>query len=414
MRIGYACLPLGINAKTNRRVLLKDFTEDLLLSVVKNNLTDLLEILKYNNEHNIKLFRISSDIIPLGSHIVNKTAWYDFYIKELKYIGEYIINNNMRVSMHPGQYTVLNSANAAVVDRAVEDLEYHARFLDSLGIDSTNKIILHVGGVYGNKEEAIQRFISNYKRLSQQVRNRLVIENDEKNYSVNDVLDISEQIGVPVIFDNLHNECNSNYNKDIDYIMERVRSTWQEKDGPIKIHYSQQDKNKKAGAHSKTIIANQFMDYYKTIKCYNPDIMMEVKDKNISAVKCNYIVQELQGKIKKSFLYDEWGKYKYVCMERNYKYYKLCSKMIKDGCTVREFYDYIDKILDVDIDEGNFNNTAEHVWGYIKKQATKREKTHFEKLLTQEKDYIKIKKYLMKLCDKYNGSYIKKSYYFYY
>jgi UV DNA damage endonuclease len=101
-------------------------------------------------------------------------------------------------------------------------------------------------------------------------------------------------------------------------------------------------------------------------------------------------------------------------MERNYKYYKNCSKMVKDGCTILEFYNYIDEILKLDIDEGNFQNTAEHVWGYIKKEATGREIAHFRKILLEGKDYPKVKKYLMKLCDKYNATYIKESYYLYY
>lgn len=413
MKIGYACIPLAVQAKTNRRVLLKNYSEQIMLEAVKENLNDLLVILKYNNKNNIKMFRISSDIIPFGSHEINHTNWKRYFSEELKNIGQYITTNNMRVSMHPGQYTVLNSDNDDVVSRAVKDLIYHADFLDSMEIDLSHKIILHIGGIYGDKNKAIDRFIYNYMKLPIEVRNRLVIENDEKNYSIKDVLDISKEIKVPVIFDNLHNQCHIEYNKDIDDIFRQVKRTWTLKDGSMKVHYSQQDICKKMGAHSKTININMFKSYIEKAEKYNPDIMIEVKDKNISAIKCKYVIEELSGNHKKSVLYNEWAKYKYVCMERNYKYYKQCSKMVKEGCTILDFYNYIDEILAINIDKGNFVNTAEHVWGYVKKQATKREESHFRKLI-DELNYRKTKNYLQKLCLKYKAEYMSQSYYFYY
>ena len=414
MKIGYACISLGVNGRTNRRVLLKNYTESLILDVVKDNLADLLTILKYNKKNNIKLYRISSDIIPLGSHSVNDVLWQEHFKEELSNIGEFIKSNDMRVSMHPGQYTVLNSPNEEVVSKAIKDLEYHSNFLDSLKVDSKHKLVLHIGGVYGDKKNAIDRFIKNYNRLSPSVKKRLVIENDEKNYSIDDVLEISKEINAPVIFDNLHNLCHVNTNEDIDDILNRVSKTWGKDDGPIKLHYSQQDTSKKEGAHSRTINVEEFLKYYNKVKNHNPDIMLEVKDKNISAIKCNYVTQELKGINNRSIIYDEWAKYKYSVMERGYNYYKQLSKMVNENCSLKEFYNYIDKVLKMESDRGNFINTLDHVWGYVKKYATKREENHFRKLVSHSKDFNKAKVYLQKLCYKYNSKYMMKSYYFYY
>jgi len=414
MLIGYACIALGVNEKTTRRLTLKSFTEEKLLDTIECNLIDLQKILEYNNSHGIKLFRISSDIIPLGSHEINNVSWHKYFKPQLSTIGKYIKDNNMRVSMHPGQYTVLNSQSDEVVDKAVKDLEYHTRFLDSLELDTTNKIILHVGGIYGDKEAAVNRFIKNYRKLSQSVKNRLVIENDEKNYSIDDVLDISNEIHVPVIFDNLHNECNTESSLCVEEIMTKVSKTWSKKDGPVKVHYSQQDTEKKMGAHSKTINLKEFLEYYKDVCKFNPDIMIEVKDKNISALKCNYVLEELENKLKKSSIYDEWAKYKYVLMERNYKYYKECSKIVKNNCTIKEFYDYIDQILKIETTYKSFVVAAEHVWGYVKNSASEREKSHFHKMLYNEQNNEKTKNYLKKLCEKYEANYVMASYYFYY
>ena len=101
-------------------------------------------------------------------------------------------------------------------------------------------------------------------------------------------------------------------------------------------------------------------------------------------------------------------------MERNYKYYKECSKLVKENCSIVEFYEYIDEIINFDIESGSFINTAEHVWGYVKTNASDREYMHFKKLLLDMEHKEKIKLYLKKLIDKYDVEYMINSYYFFY
>lgn len=200
----------------------------------------------------------------------------------------------MRVSMHPGQYTVLNSYRDDVVSRAIADLNYHNLVLDSLGVDIKNKIILHIGGVYGNKEEAIERFIQNYGLLNKGVKERLVIENDDKSYNIKDVLSIGNRLDIPIVYDNLHNHVLP-YDKlkDDNYWINKCKNTWKREDGPQKIHYSQQDKNKRPGAHSETIEVKEFAVFLNNLDNYEDiDIMLEVKDKNLSAIKCINMQQE--------------------------------------------------------------------------------------------------------------------------
>jgi len=414
MKIGYACIPLTINERTNRRLTLKKFSEKMFLEVLEQNILDLRKILENNDKFNISLFRISSDIVPLGSHSINEIKWYIHFQKELNEIGEYIKKCGMRVSMHPGQYTVLNAEKETIVVKAIKDLEYHAKLLDSLGVDSSNKIILHIGGGYGDKRASINRFIKNFERLSQSVKNRLVIENDGTIFTIEDVLFVSSKINIPVIFDNLHHECNHEMKMPIKEIMNKVAKTWNEKDGHIKVHYSQQNRHKQVGAHSNTIIVKTFLEYYGEIKEFNPDIMLEVKDKDISAIKCNFVVNNMYKKLNATIIEKQWAKYKYLLMERNYKYYKHCSKMVKENCSVEEFYEYTDEIINFDVENGSFINTAEHVWGYVKNYALDKEKNHFNKLLLDLEHKEKVKIYLKKLCDKYNTEYMINSYYFCY
>ena len=205
MKIGYACTPITTNARTNRRILLKDFSKDKFFSITKQNLDDLQKILEWNIKNNIYLFRIGSDIIPLGSHEINNISWQKGFKDNLETIGTFINNNNIRVSMHPGQYTVINTPKEDVLYKSIKDIEYHCEFLDSLKVDYKNKIILHIGGVYGDKKLAKENFLKGFKKLSDSSKKRLVIENDERNFSLDDVLDISSKLNIPVIFDNLHN-----------------------------------------------------------------------------------------------------------------------------------------------------------------------------------------------------------------
>ncbi len=287
MSIGYACLTVGVLNTTQKTCRQKNATEEKLLELIKHNLNSLENIIDYNISNNIHLFRISSDIIPFGSSPVNKIKWWEVFEPKMQKIGNKIKINNIRVSMHPGQYTVLNSPNRDVVSRAVEDLDYHALFLNSLGVNQEHKIILHIGGVYGNKSEAIARFKTNYMDLSDSIKQRLVLENDDRSYNIGELLEIGEELNAPIVFDNLHNRLNpSSDNKVEETWIKECGKTWTGKDGRQKIHYSQQDLAKRGGSHSQSIRLDEFMDFYKRVEGENLDIMLEVKDKNISAVNC--------------------------------------------------------------------------------------------------------------------------------
>ena len=194
--------------------------------------------------------------------------------------------------MHPGQYTILNSPNEHVVKNAIIDLKYHSDFLDSIGTDSTSKIVLHIGGIYGDKNIAIKRFINNFQKLDNQIKKRLVIENDDKSYNINDVLEISKIINIPVVYDNLHNKVNNYDESKSDlYWIKKCSSTWKKEDGKQKIHYSEQDIEKRQGSHSTSINEKKFLKFYNIVRNINLDIMLEVKDKDLSAIKCIKLIE---------------------------------------------------------------------------------------------------------------------------
>jgi UV DNA damage endonuclease len=185
--------------------------------------------------------------------------------------------HNMRLSMHPDQFTVLNSLRPDVVKSSIEYLIYHAEFLEAISGDD---MILHVGGVYGDKSSAMKRFVDVAKGLPDKVKGYLRIENDDKSYNIYDVLSLSELTGIPVVFDFHHHRCLTN--DDItDDLLEKIFSTWS---GQPKVHISSGRKGPKDRSHSDYIDAIDKFWVYMLMK-YDADIMIEAKAKEKALLK---------------------------------------------------------------------------------------------------------------------------------
>lgn len=287
-RIGYACINTSINATTNRTCRLKNCTDDKLRELISANLQGLKEIILWNISKNIYLYRISSSIIPFASHESNTIKWWEENSAILLEIGNLIKSNHMRVSMHPGQYVNINSNDYDVIDKSVKELDWHAKFLDTLGLDYTHRLILHVGGVYGDKNASMVRFVKQFGKLSTNLQSRLSIENDDKSYTIWDVLEVCERLNIPVVFDNLHHSINNTQRKvddDVETILKLCFSTWNEITGIPKIHFSTQKQGERAGAHAESINIDDFIKFYFQFNKYDFDIMFETKDKEKSVLK---------------------------------------------------------------------------------------------------------------------------------
>ncbi len=416
MNIGYACLAVGVANTDQKSCIRKNADPETLTRLIAHNLDALGKIIDYNSRNDIRLFRISSDLIPFGSSPVNTLDWSGDFAAEFSEIGKRIRNAGIRVSMHPGQYTVLNSPVDEISKRAAEDLVYHARVLDNLGVDRSNKIILHVGGAYNDKIEALKRFERNYRLLPEPVRNRLVLENDDRIYNIEDLLEIGRKLHVPVVYDNLHNSVNpgGGGKSDAHWISE-CKSTWSTQDGQQKIHYSQQNPLKKPGSHSPFIRIREFMEYCGGIGRDDIDIMLEVKDKNLSAVKC-ILCASGRGSMRE--LEREWAKYKYKVLENAPSDYLAIRRLLseKNRYPAVEFYELIEHALQTEGTAGNAVNAAQHVWGYFKNDATQKEKLAFNKAVDSfgmgRLPIAAVKRLLLKMALKYEQRYLLDSYYF--
>jgi UV DNA damage endonuclease len=285
IRIGYACINTKLDPP-NRTCRLKNATADKILELSSANVAALEPILEWNAAHGIELFRITSDLIPFGSHPINTVPWWRILESQFVRIGELIASKHLRVSMHPGQFTILNSPRREVIANSVKELEYHTAVLDALGVDDSHKIVIHLGGIYADKAESLSRFIEICKTLPSRIKARLVIENDERCYTVADALMASKAIGVPVVFDVFHHSWNPAFDPvPVRSIIGLAAKTWRKRDGRVKIHYSNQWPGGPAGAHSRSIHLGKFLQFYDSIQDLDIDIMLEVKDKQESVLK---------------------------------------------------------------------------------------------------------------------------------
>ncbi|MFW9821113.1 MAG: UV DNA damage repair endonuclease UvsE [Candidatus Thorarchaeota archaeon] len=283
MKIGYPCVNLTLNCSSSKTFRLKNYSEKRLIETIGNNLECLEKILKFNYEHKILFFRLTSDLIPFASHPIMKFDWQNYFKKKFEDIGNFIKQSHMRITMHPGQYTVLNSRNINVLNNSIKELQYHTDVLDLLKLDSSAKIITHIGGVYGNKQKSLKRFIKKYQELDDSIKNHYVIENDDKSYDLNDCLLVHEYTGIPVILDIYHHTCKSSGESLFDAIKKAI-TTWKRKDGLPILHYSSEHPTKGQCRHADEIDINHFKEFIEMIKEYDLDIMLEIKDKERSAI----------------------------------------------------------------------------------------------------------------------------------
>ena len=293
MNLGYACINMTLSDSkpkitTNRGMIKSTFLNrgiNYAGELALLNVIDLISILKWNVENNIQLFRVSSDIFPWVSHYnIEDLPQYKQIIEVLSSTGDYIKENNLRITSHPGPFNVLVSPNESVVKNTINDLNTHGILFDFLGLERSpyNKINIHCNGVYGDKKSAMDRFCDNFNLLPESVKTRLSIENDDKStmYSVKDLMYIHEKLGIPIVFDYHHHKfCTGGLTEK--EALTLAISTWPNNIKPI-VHYSESkslhESNVKIKAQAHSDYINNLPDTYG----YDVDIMVEAKAKELS------------------------------------------------------------------------------------------------------------------------------------
>jgi UV DNA damage endonuclease len=163
-------------------------------------------------QNGLRMFRLSSATVPYGTH--PDLPQYDYRRQieeceeELAALGARAREAGVRLSTHPGQYTVLNAADREVAAKARADLEQDALLLDALGAGDEAVVVIHVGGAYGDRGAALYRFSRSFELLSERARRRVVVEHDERLFSLADAIGLHERHGMRVVYDHHHHRCN--------------------------------------------------------------------------------------------------------------------------------------------------------------------------------------------------------------
>lgn len=291
MRIGYACINTTIGCISSRTFRLKSYSEKRLVETIESNLSCLAKILSFNVKHNLLFFRITSDLIPFASHPICKFNWQRHFEDQFQMIGHLAKNYDVRISMHPDQFTLINSLDNRVFENSVRELVYHAQVLDLMELDNSAKIQIHVGGVYKDKEKSITRFIQRFKKLDKIVKKRLVVENEDSRYNLSECLKINAETRIPVLFDVFHHEVN-NYGESLQEAFELFTRTWGNGDGLPMVDYSSQKTGYRIGNHAETIDLKHFQEFLEGSRPYDFDVMLEIKDKEKSALKAIKIASQ--------------------------------------------------------------------------------------------------------------------------
>ena len=295
-RMGYACINMQLSNQkpriyTGRSMIKRTFKSkgiEYASELGLQNTKDLFEIIKWNNENGFNFFRITSNLFPWCSEYkLSDMPDYKEICNVLSDVGKYVDNNGMRITSHPGPFNVLTSPHPHVVDNCITDLSLHGEVFDMMGLSRTpyNKINIHIGGVYGDKVSAMERFCKNFERLPESVKSRLTVENDDKA-SMYSVVDLYEgvycKIGIPIVFDYHHHRFNTGGLSEED-ALEVAISTWVDV-VPV-VHYSesrsieQEDDKIRPQAHSDYVY--DYIDTYGN----EVDIMVEAKAKELAVLK---------------------------------------------------------------------------------------------------------------------------------
>lgn len=293
-RMGYCCICLSLDkdkTTTNRGMVKKTFLEkglDYVSELALRNTEDLIKIIRFNGEKNIKLYRISSDMFPwMSEYEISELPNFKEIHKNLIEAGELAKSLDQRLTFHPSHFCVIASENPEVVTKSIKELKQHAEIMDLMGLERSHRypINIHINTTRPTKDDAAKRFLLSFSLLPEGVRKRLVLENDDKKsqFTPSDLYSmIYKESGIPITYDFLHHKCNPDGLSEKE-ALDLCISTWPENTTAL-THFSDsrklyEDSSAKEVAHSDWI--------WSKIETYDKvfDIELEVKMKDLALLK---------------------------------------------------------------------------------------------------------------------------------
>ncbi|MCA0969529.1 UV DNA damage repair endonuclease UvsE [Halobacillus litoralis] len=290
-RLGYVAMSVHLkNASPSQTMTLNTFRKITdkeaalrkLERIAQSNLQNCLRLLKHNNAHDIDFFRLSSKLVPLATHeSFEKWDYIRPLKKELEELGSYAEEKGMRLDFHPDHFVVLNTPNKERFKASMAILKYHYLLLFHMGIDPSQRCVLHLGGKYQDKESSLERLIENWASVPTGLQKMVMLENDDTSYTLEDCLYVCEKLNVPQIFD-LHHHLANHDDPKWENHWGRVVETWRHSTLPMKMHISSPKSSEEFKSHADYIDYGMFLEFIeKTNGSVDQiDCMIEAKKKD--------------------------------------------------------------------------------------------------------------------------------------
>ena len=277
IHLGYPTQNLTIPASTNRTLRLASLADaEKVRGLVRENIAGLKTILRWNAEHGVGLFRMGQSLIPFASHPEFPYDWESVHAEDLHETGQLARNLGIRLSMHPGQYINPGSPKPDVVQRSLTELRYVARVFDLLG-SSDSVAVLHMGGAHADKQGSAARFVE-VMRSEARILHYLALENDERVWTVAEVVETARVLRIPAIADAFHHGLNPG-DLTLEKALDLTLPTWEPRGVRPKLHLSSQDPDKRPGAHAYSVTGENWQALLRALDGRAADVMVEAKGK---------------------------------------------------------------------------------------------------------------------------------------
>lgn len=304
IRFGFVSHALSIyEATPSRTMTFKRYSEladnvrkEQLKALTLTNLRNTKRALMFCIAAEIPLYRFSSSLVPLATHPEVNWDYLSPFKREWRELGELVKKFRLRVSFHPGQYTLFTSTEQKIIDNTQTDLTYHYQMLEAMGLEKEGFINIHVGGAYGNKAKAVERFHQNFAKLDAAIKGRMTIENDDKTYTGEEALVIAEAENIPLMFD-YHHELANRSEVPYETFLQRALSTWSETGFPPKVHLSSPKSDKQYRNHADFVDVDYALPFLKACKKETDvlDVMIEAKQKDRAALQFIEEITKIRG-----------------------------------------------------------------------------------------------------------------------
>ncbi len=282
-RLGYVANSLTLGMTASHTCRLAGATELRLAHLTAENLSELEQILLFNEANGIQVFRIGSSLVPFASHPVNRVPWWSLVASEFAHLARIARRSRQRLSLHPSPAGAsLCSARPIVREQSVAELRYATLVLDLLEQGPEARVVLHLGGAAPDRPTALEAGRRFLDVMPDDAKRRLAIEHDDRVWTAREVLPIAREHGLPMVADSLHDAVlPSDPPLTLPELFREADATWHALGLRPKHHVASQRKGGPRGAHAERVTIEDLRAVLSALSS-PADLMLEAKEKDLA------------------------------------------------------------------------------------------------------------------------------------